>query len=138
MTTGSKMITVVGEQPTESTTEKAPPARFWLNIGVRLSDGTFVSLPVGIAVDSQAEKLAGINAKKPATTPKMQALRKFQEELIVALEAVSQTVPAGQGVPFTEFPNGMQLSFEIRHVQDGEKTENVVPTTLGLLSKKVA
>ena len=137
MTTGSKLITVGGEQSTNETQEKSP-AKYWLNIGVRLADGTFISLPVGIAIDSQQEKLDQLNAKKPAGSPKMQLLRKHQEELIQALNSVAATVPSGTGAQFTEFPSGMQLGFEIRHVSDGEKTENVVPVSLGLMAPKKA
>lgn len=137
MTTGSKLIELSQKNNETETVETKISAKFWLNIGVRLADGTFISLPVGIAIDGQAEKLAQINAKKPASTPKMQLLRQLQAELIEAMSSVASLVPAGQGVAFTEFPSGMQLSFEIRHVNDSDKTE-VAPTTLNLLSRKVA
>ena len=72
----SNLIDAVnGKTNGNGSTEEKVSAKFWLNIGVRLSDGTFISLPVGIAIDSQLEKLAQIEAKKPAGSDKMKQLR---------------------------------------------------------------
>lgn len=101
------------EAAASSTKEERVPAKFWLNIGYEVevtgSDGTtetrFVSLPMGIALDTQQHKKPG------KITTETGQLISAGNDLLDDLIKAAQAIPGGN----TQIVN---LQVQIRHVAE--------------------
>lgn len=112
------------QAPANAATAKKPPAEFWLNFGYvsahQDEDGTyrFVSLPLGIPVDTQ---------DMLPTNSRNQGFAQFQaarNDLLEQLLAVSKTLKPGEEKVICQDPES-GLAVQLRRVNTS--TENNVP-----------
>lgn len=82
-------------------------SRYWANIGVELADGSFVSLPVGVALDDL--KVQPIRGK---ASPEFVQLRQRQQALLSRVQETLSNLKPGEAVI------NSKLSIEFRRVND--------------------